>query len=509
MIRLTAKGIAKRYGATRALNGLDLDIASGEIIGIAGPNGAGKSTLMRMLAGEEKADSGVIRLERPDGPVDEVWRRVAVVHQEPHVWPNMTVEQNLAVGREGRLLGRIGLDPAVVRSVLTRLGIEHFAHYELADLSLAVQQRVEIARAMLSDVDVYLFDEPNSALTEQESQALFTTMAELARGGKVVLLITHRLNDFVRCCGRVLVLRDGRICGEIKGSEISEAAIAAELTMNAAGSVARPPARRAAPPMHTPPMLRLERYSDNLGAFQHINLDLLPGRIVALAGVEGSGARELAQSIGGFRAGRAEEKVPSGPIRASVSYLAASRRDTVFPNMTVGENFAARLDRVALGRMKILLDPGKMESLAKHSIARYHVKTGGTEHPITSLSGGNQQKVVLGAAMEGNKDIIVIEEPTRGVDISSKADIYKLLRDYARSGRAVVVFCTEVQEIFDVADDVLVLSRGRLVGRVDMATIEEIPALANILAGFERSPDMQAEPARGNASYGDAARRCG
>lgn len=510
MIRLTAKGIAKRYGATRALNGLDLDIASGEIIGIAGPNGAGKSTLMRMLAGEEKADSGVIRLERPDGPVDEVWQRVAVVHQEPHVWPNMTVEQNLAVGREGRLLGRIGLDPAVVRSVLTRLGIEHFAHYELADLSLAVQQRVEIARAMLSDVDVYLFDEPNSALTEQESQALFTTMAELARGGKVVLLITHRLNDFVRCCGRVLVLRDGRICGEIKGSEISEAAIAAALTMNAAGSVARTPARQAAPPMHTLPMLRLERYSDGLGAFHDINLDLLPGRIVALAGVEGSGARELAQSIGGFRAGRAaEEKVLAEPIRASVSYLAASRRDTVFPNMTVGENFAARLDLVALGQMKILLDPGKMESLAKRSIARYHVKTGGTEHPITSLSGGNQQKVVLGAAMEGNKDIIVIEEPTRGVDISSKADIYELLRDYARSGRAVVVYCTEVQEIFDVADEVLVLSRGRLVGRVDMATIDEIPALANILAGFESSLDMQAEPARGSASYGDAARQCG
>ncbi|WP_448956250.1 ATP-binding cassette domain-containing protein [Labrys neptuniae] len=491
MIRLTAKGIAKRYGATRALNGLDLDITSGEIIGIAGPNGAGKSTLMRMLAGEETADKGEIRLEHAGAPVDEFWRRVAVVHQEPHVWPNMTVEQNLAVGREGRVFGRMGVDPALVRAVLTRLGLARLAHSELADLSLAVQQRVEIARAMLSDVDVYLFDEPNSALTEQESQALFTTMGELAQSGKIVLLITHRLNDFVRCCGRVLILRDGCISGEIKDSAISETSIAAELTMNAAKPAAMTPVqRRGEAEPGVAPVLRLDRYWDGLGAFSDISLDLLPGRIVALAGVEGSGARELAQAIGAFRTGRSGEgKDPVEAGKVSVSYLAASRRDTVFPNMSVGENFAIRLDLSALGQMKLLLDPGKVESLARRSIARYRVKTGGAEHPITSLSGGNQQKVVLGAAMEESRDIIVVEEPTRGVDISSKADIYELLRDYARSGRAVVVFCTEVQEIFDVADDVYVLSRGRLVGRVEMTTIETIPALADRLAYFESLPD--------------------
>lgn len=510
MIRLTAKGLAKNYGATRALAGLDLDITSGEIIGIAGPNGAGKSTLMRMLAGEEKADSGSIRLEHSGNPVEVFWRRVAVVHQEPHVWPNMTVEQNLAVGREGRLFGRIGLDPALVRSVLTRLGIARFAHSELADLSLAVQQRVEIARAMLSDVDVYLFDEPNSALTEQESQALFTTMAELAHSGKIVLLITHRLNDFVRCCGRVLILRDGRISGDIRGSDISETSIAAELTMNTTKPAAGAPARRrAAAKPEALPILRLDRYSDSLGAFRDISLDLLPGRVLALAGVEGSGARELAQAIGAFRTGRSEggrNPVQAGKI--SVSYLAASRRDSVFHNMSVGENFAIRLDVAALGQMKLLLAPAKIASLAKRCIAKYRVKTGGAEHPITSLSGGNQQKVVLGAVMEENRSIIVVEEPTRGVDISSKADIYELLRTYACSGRAVVVFCTEVQEIFDVADEVLVLARGRLAGRVDMATIHEIPALADILAGFESSPDCSAGHARDDAGHGDFPERC-
>jgi len=493
MIRLTGKGITKRYGATRALDGLDLDITSGSIIGIAGPNGAGKSTLMRMLAGEEKADSGEIVLQRPDGPVADVWQRVAVVHQEPHIWPNMTVEQNLAVGREGHWFGRIAVDPAAAEAVLTRLGIAAFAHYELADLSLAVQQRVEIARAMLSDADVYLFDEPNSALTEQESEALFTTMGELARDGRIVLLITHRLNDFVRSCDRVLVLRDGRISAEINGAEISETAIAAHLTASHAGD-RKPDETRAAPRAASgqagSPVWRLARCADRLDAFRDISMDLMPGRIIALSGVEGSGARELAQAIGAFRPMcEADRKSLTPRGRTSVSYLAASRRHTVFHNMSVGENLAARLGLGALGGRSRLLDPGRLEAIAREGVARYRVKTGSTSHPITSLSGGNQQKVVLGASMEENTDIIVIEEPTRGVDISSKADIYELLRDFAARGRSVVVFCTEVQEIFDVADEVVVLSRGRIVGRIDMAEIADIPTLGDRLAHYESLPE--------------------
>ncbi|MCX5496245.1 sugar ABC transporter ATP-binding protein [Kaistia dalseonensis] len=489
MIRLTGKAITKRYGATRALDGLDLDLASGEIIGIAGPNGAGKSTLMRMLAGEEKADSGEIVLTRPDGPVQEVWRRVAVVHQEPHVWPNMTVEQNLAVGREGRWFGRVAPDPDAAGAVLERLGIAQFAHHELADLSLAVQQRVEIARAMLSDADVYLFDEPNSALTEQESEALFATMGELAADDRIVLLITHRLNDFVRSCQRVLVLRDGRISGEINGAAISETAIAAQLTATHASqeTASTGSGRTARSVQSSKPVLRLDRCSDRLGAFNAVSIDLMPGRIVALSGVEGSGARELAQAIGAFRPIHTADgsKLRSD---ASVSYLAASRRHTVFHNMSVGENLAARLGGNVIGGRGRLLDPAKIETLARRSITRYRVKTGGTELPITALSGGNQQKVVLGAAMEQNTDIIVIEEPTRGVDISSKADIYELLRDFAAEGRSVVVFCTEVQEIFDAADEVVVLSRGAIVGRIDMAGIADIPTLADLLARYESGP---------------------
>jgi ABC-type sugar transport system ATPase subunit len=303
MIRLTATGLTKRYGATRALDQLDLDLVSGEIVGVAGPNGAGKSTLMRMLSGEETADSGEIILTRPNEPVDEVWRRVAIVHQEPHVWLNMTVEENLAVGREGRRFGKMRPDQSRAQAVLEQLGIAAYSDHELANLSLAVQQRVEIARAMMRDADIYLFDEPNSALTEQESEALFATMADLAASQKIILLITHRLSDFVRCCKRVLILRDGRIGGELVGAKVQETAIAAELTMHGPEQAADETrvARRGQRTHNTAPVLELQGCSDRQDLFREISLSLVPGRIIALAGVEGSGARELAQAIGGFR----------------------------------------------------------------------------------------------------------------------------------------------------------------------------------------------------------------
>jgi ABC-type sugar transport system ATPase subunit len=484
MTRLVARGLVKRYGATRALDGLDLDIASGHIVGVAGPNGAGKSTLMRLLAGEEKPDAGEIVLTGAGGPVPEAWRRVAVVHQEPHVWPNMTVEENLAVGRETGRFGRFGANDRASYSALERLGIKQFAHYQLADLSLAVQQRVEIARAMVRDADVYLFDEPNSALTEQESAALFETMAELSRDGRIVLLITHRLNDFVRACGRVLILRDGRIGATLAEDGLSETAIAAELT---AGDASERSARRiaadrgasAAPAA----LLSLRNCSDKGGAFRDVSLELSRGLIVALAGVEGSGARELAQVIGGFRA--ASGLSEPGVATPSTAYLAASRRHTVFHNMSVGENLAVRLERTAIAGNNILFSPSRIDVLGRSGIARYRVKASDAAAPIGSLSGGNQQKVVLGAAMERDAEILVVEEPTRGVDISSKADIYGLLRSFAASGRSVVIFCTEVQEMFDGADEVVVLSRGRVVGRVDLAEVNDIPALAEILAAYE------------------------
>jgi len=481
MMELVAEGVEKSYGATRALAGLSMRLRSGEIVGIAGPNGAGKSTLTRMLAGEETADRGEITLIRDGQSAGECWKHVAVVHQEPHVWPNITVGENLSVGRESRWLGKVGL-PANAETVLTKLGIQQYVDYQLGDLSLAIRQRVEIARAMFSGADVFLFDEPNSALTEEESEALFATMNELADEGRIIVLITHRLNDFVRCCKRVVILRDGLIARELKDADITEANIARELTAHIAKAASnQSPARFVgAMPLGAPSSLELNRWSDDNGAFRDIYLKLPRGGITVLSGVEGSGARELAQAIGGFRKLRSR-----GRPQVTTTYLAANRRDTVFGNMSVAENLVSRRSWQELCNPVPFLRPDRITEAAKRSIVRYGVKTGSPDHSITSLSGGNQQKVVLSAAMEQGSDILVVEEPTRGVDIGSSRDIYALLAEYAASGRSVVLYCTEPQEIFQIASVVIVLSRGRIAGKIAMDKICSVVDLAQVLAEYE------------------------
>jgi ABC-type sugar transport system ATPase subunit len=483
MISLLGQSIRKRYGATIALNGLNLSVNSGRIVGIAGPNGAGKSTLTRMLGGEETPDSGEIVLVKSGQVVADAWRRVAVVHQEPQVWPNLTVMENLAVGRESRFFGGVTI-PRNAKGVLERLDIVEFADFDLSDLTLAVQQRVEIARAILSGADVFLFDEPNSALTEEESAALFETMAELARDDKIVLLITHRLNDFVRFCERVLILRDGEIGADIGLDNLTEAVIAAELMAGTRHRVARE-AGVAAPAKavgKAEPVLRLRSCSDHKSAFNNVTFDVIPGQILALTGVEGSGARELAQAIGVQRPVRDANTI----VRPNqTSYLAASRRQTVFHNLSVAENLISRLDWPQLSTRLRTLDFSKIRKTAASGLQRYRIKAGDTNDPITSLSGGNQQKVMLGALIEQQANLLVIEEPTRGVDISSKADIYELLRAYAARGNAVLLFCTEVQEVFEAADSVKVLVRGQVAATLDVSASPTLEDLASALATYE------------------------
>jgi ABC-type sugar transport system ATPase subunit len=481
MSELVATGLTKRYGATQALSGLDIRLVSGTVTGIAGPNGAGKSTLMRVLSGEEIPDSGDLVLLRNGATTRNF--KVAVVHQEPQVWPNLSVRKNLEVGREKEERDSRNRGETETDDILRLLGIDMFADFELVDLPLAVHQRVEIARAMLHKADVFLFDEPNSALTDEESKALFELMERLAQSGKVVILVTHRLNDFVNACSVVMILREGRIVAELgRGEALTEASIAAQLTLNetADGATSARDSALSTPLKDQKSLLALKACSDAAGAFHNIDLDVRTGTVLVLAGVEGSGARELTQVIGKYR--------PNSGIPVSgcsTEYIAASRRHTVFSNMSVADNLAVRLGGDRLASALGTLRPAAIDQIADASVRRYAIKCGQPSNPVTSLSGGNQQKVVLGATLETNADIVVVEEPTRGVDISSKREIYTLLKSYCREGKAVVLFCTEVPEIYDVADEVVVLSRGSIVGRVSMSEVSDVSHLVDVIARLE------------------------
>lgn len=484
---ISLRGVTKTYGSTVALAGLDLDLVPGEILGVAGPNGAGKSTLVRMIAGEERPTLGKLTFDgRPWSPADE-WHSVAVVHQEPQLFPNLTVAENVMVGREGSGNGHPKLGPADA-AVMDALGIGHLKHKALEDCSLATQQRTEIARAVARQAKVFLFDEPNSALTHEESDELFREMHELADSGRIVVLITHRLQDFVAHCKRVVVVRDGRVRATLSGADLTEDAIARQLVTESAtvsGAASHGSAERF---KDAPPAFSVRGWTHRK-AFANLEFSGRPGTITALMGVEGSGARELLRSLAGLErcSGAVTIGTESGlaVLDRYTAYVPATRQQSLYSNFSVGENLLVRLGHPEIAGFGYALRTRRMKEMAEHAVKRFLVKTGSTAQPIRSLSGGNQQKVAIAQALNCNPKLLLLEEPTRGVDIHSKAEIYRLLRDYAAEGNSVVIFCTEILEIFEAADIVHVVSEGRLSSPLSIADFSHVEQLATDITHLE------------------------
>jgi len=479
------RGLTKRYGSTVALNGLDLDIAPGEILGVAGPNGAGKSTLVRMIGGEESPTSGTLTLDgQPWSPTAQ-WNVVSIVHQEPQLFPNLTVAENVVAGRES---GRAAW-PKPSRGdlqIMDAMGLGPVRDSRLGECSLAMQQRTEIARAVARDARVFLFDEPNSALTDAESDELFREMRKLAESGRVVVLVTHRLGDLVKHCARVAVVRDGRVRAILSGDALTEDSLARQLVTEGAGG-GSPASSGAASgaDADAAPMFLARRWTG--AAFHAIDFSARGGQIVALMGVEGSGARELLRSFAGLERASGDIAIRGaadlGRLRA---YVPATRALSLYSNFSVGENLLVRLGVPDIAGRLLALRRNRMEALARESVRRFLIKTPTTAIPIRALSGGNQQKVAIAQALNCSPELLLLEEPTRGVDIHSKNEIYHLLRDYAASGKVVVIFCTEVLEIFEVADCAHVVAEGRLSRQLTIADYRHVEQLATDVAKLEQ-----------------------
>ncbi|MEA2782515.1 MAG: ribose transport system ATP-binding protein [Rhodospirillaceae bacterium] len=486
------RGLRKHYGSTRALEGLDLDLRPGEVLGIAGPNGAGKSTLIRILAGEERADAGELIAGGVAWSPLEAASAVAVVHQEPQLFPNLTVAENLMVGREGRRMLRPRLGKAD-RDLMEGLGIAGVARLPLGACTLATQQRTEIARALARDARVFLFDEPNSALTDEESDELFREMHRLAELGRIVMLVTHRLSDLVEHTKRVAVIRDGRVTAVLEGDALSEDAVAQQLVLGERREKeAEQPAGVAAGLSSGEVVFRAHGWTHDEGKFANIEMKVEQGEIIALVGVEGSGGRELLRSFAGLErsSGNVEvsgrtEKSRSDP-HGLTAYVPATRQLSLYSNLSVGENLLVRLGRPEIAGIGLALRKRRMRQLAEAAVKRFLVKTRTTFQGIRSLSGGNQQKVAIAQALVRNPKLLLLEEPTRGVDIQSKREIYRLLREFVHAGNAVIMFCTEVLEMFEAADRVLVVSDGRLSHSLLVRDYTHVEALATDVTRLER-----------------------
>ncbi len=513
---LSLTGIRKSFGATEALRGLDLQVQAGGILGVTGPNGAGKSTLVRVLAGEESRDAGEIRVSgrtwEPGDPAD----RVAVVHQEPQVWTNLSLGENLVVGRESFRFGRPRLTTDE-RQILRELEIDGFVNRPLGECSLATRQRAEIARAIAQDARYFLFDEPNSALTEEESDRLFAYMHDLASKGKIVILVTHRLAEIVAHCARVVVIRDGLVTAEFSATELTEEALARELVVGAQVGAGRdgvhPAGAATARDGHSlesptavanrAAILSLRGWSHPLGLFRNVDLEVDHGEIVAAVGVEGSGARELVASTAGYAPGAGHRAIAGADDHQAISrgsvYLPADRGGSLFGNLSVAANLVIRLGVPEIASWGGFLRIERLRAAAARLVTRFGVRTRNPGAPLGSLSGGNQQKVAIAAAIAREPALLVLEEPTRGVDVGATSDIYRILREFTAAGGGVLVYCTEVPEVFELADRAVVVDRGRANRVIRVADHPDVASLAAAIARSEHTLVTAADLAASHA----------
>jgi ABC-type sugar transport system ATPase subunit len=485
---ISIRGVNKRYGSTIALNGVDLDIKPGEVLGIAGPNGAGKSTLIRIIAGEESPDGGELAFDGVAWSPTVDWQAVAVVHQEPQLFPNLTVAENVMVGREGTNRSKPRLSDADAR-VMDALGIGHLKKRQLSDCSLATQQRTEIARAIARDCRVFLFDEPNSALTADESNELFREMAKIAAAGRIVLLVTHRLEDLVAHCKRVAIVRDGRVRTLLEGEALTEEGIARQMVTESGAIQGAAATRNPVLQGSSEPLFSVRNWTHRK-AFRDIALDGKAGEIIALVGVEGSGSRELLRSFAGLEhcTGTIRIGDHSGDtaVDRGAAYVPATRQLSLYSNFSVGENLLVRLGSPEIAGFGMMLKKRKMRDMATDAVSRFLIKTRTTTQGIRSLSGGNQQKVAIAQALHCGPKLLLLEEPTRGVDIHSKAEIYRLLRDYADAGHVVMIFCTEVLEVYEAADRVHVIAEGHVSPSLKVADYDQVEQLATDITRLEQ-----------------------
>jgi ABC-type sugar transport system ATPase subunit len=483
---LELRGVSKRFTTTVALDELELRASSGEILGVVGPNGAGKSTMIRILAGEIAPDSGEILIDGREWSRTNRRHEIAVVHQEPELFPTLTVAQNLLIGREGGQLGRphIGTQE---KKVLSDLQIVPYANRTLDSCSLVVRQLTEIARALVHDAQVFLFDEPNSALTREESARLFRYIHALKDAGHVVLLVSHRIAEVVEHADRVAVIRQGRCTALLQGDDLTEEALALQLVVGEREQDSKGRGQGTASAGAT--VLRVEGWTHTRRAFADITFQAVAGEIVALVGVEGSGARELLRSLAGLEAAHGTIEISGltgrAASRALVAYIPADRKISLFTNLSVGENLVSRLGAPEIAGRWGNLRKWRLSKLARELVKRFHIRVRTIGQPIRTLSGGNQQKVALAGAMAKRPRVLALEEPTRGVDIGTKAEIYHLLREFVRDGNTVVAYCTEVPEVFELADRAVVVTEGRLADSLDVTSFGRVEALAATITGLE------------------------
>jgi ribose transport system ATP-binding protein len=489
---LSVRGLTKRFDATVALHPLDLDIRAGEVTALVGENGAGKSTLLNLISGALRPDGGTMELEGEArhwaDPRDAIRAGITIVHQELSILPALSVAENIFLGDYKAKFGLIdrGAMTEGARRLLSDVGASHVEPLLPAGrLRIADQQSVEIAKALHIRPKLMLLDEPTSSLTRPEVETLFRVVRGLARQGIAIVFISHRLDEVTSIANRVVVLRDGRLVSDRPAADATRGIIITDMTGRAFDLARAPPPR---PPATAPVALAVGALSDG-AKVGPVSFELRRGEILGVFGLVGAGRTELLEMIAGARplatgsvsiAGREVRLRSIGAAwRAGLAFLPEGRKiNGIAPQLGVAENVVISARQAGAS----LLSPRADISMYGEASAPLRIKSAGPQQAIRYLSGGNQQKAILARCLATKPAVLLLDEPTHGVDVGTKSDVYGLIRRLATEGMAVIFVSSELPEVLALASTVMVMAGGQVTHYSENRSLEEEHILAAAFA---------------------------
>jgi rhamnose transport system ATP-binding protein len=484
-LRAELRGISKRFGATQALDDVSLDLIPGEIHALVGENGAGKSTLVKILAGIHQPDSGTITLDGQPiqiaGPADARAIGIAVVHQEPRLFPDLTVAENVFLGHAPA--GRLGsIDWGATRraadALFAQLDVQFDVNAPVRGLSMADQQLIEIAKSLSVEARVLILDEPTASLSSHEVERLFAIVRRLRDRGVSILFVSHRLDEVFALCDRATVFRDGRHVVTMATAALTTADLVRHMVGRAVTLF---------PKIETPlgeTLLEVDRLT-KAGSFRDVSFVVRAGEIVGFAGLVGAGRTEVARVLFGIdRRDAGEIRLggvpvafgsPSAAMSAGIAYVPEDRhQDGLVLDFTIAQNVTLPI----LPRLfpRLLMRSSVERAVATDQTRQFQVRTTGVDQLVGALSGGNQQKVVLAKWLASKPRVLILDEPTRGIDIGAKVEVHRIISELAASGLGIILISSDLPEVLAMSDRILVMHEGRIAAEIprDRATEERV-----------------------------------
>lgn len=478
-MQIQMKGIHKAFGSNQVLSGVDFDLREGEVHALMGENGAGKSTLMNILTGLHARDKGTILIDSKEtyfaNPKEAERQGIAFIHQELNIWPDMTVVDNLFIGKE--MSSTWGLLKSKEMKALAieqfkRLSVDIPLNMEAGQCSVGQQQMIEIAKALLTDTKVIIMDEPTSALTEREIQKLFEVIQSLKKEGVSIVYISHRMEEIFEICDRITVMRDGRTVDtkpipETNFDEVVKKMVGRELTE-------RYPARNPSP---GEVVLEVE-HATRKGSFEDVSFSVHQGEIVGFSGLMGSGRTEIMRALFGLDrldqgevrmfGKKVEIRKPVDAVNHGIGFITEDRKDEgLVLDFSVRDNMV--LPSISGFTKKGIISTQSEKVFVDALIKRLQIKTHSAETAAGNLSGGNQQKVVIAKWIGIGPKLLILDEPTRGVDVGAKREIYQLMNELTGHGVAIIMVSSELPEVLGMSDRIVVVHEGRITGELTKA----------------------------------------